>query len=175
MLDNKDYLLSNKHLISFEEVTRRGGNRDEYYQVWKNTYQLDYNTKGIFEEEIAPFHIGKKKFTIDDLQIVDATAIQKKYNQFATIMRQYNVSGRENAFDKLVNLFLVKIVDETRHGKELQFMWKGAAYDDYYNFQDRLLKMYQIGMKDYLNEEVTYIDNATIEETFKMQKQDAKE
>ena len=172
MLDNKDYLLSNKHLISFEEVTRRGGNRDEYYQVWKNTYQLDYNTKGIFEEEIAPFHIGKKKFTIDDLQIVDATAIQKKYNQFATIMRQYNVSGRENAFDKLVNLFLVKIVDETRHGKELQFMWKGAAYDDYYNFQDRLLKMYQIGMKDYLNEEVTYIDNATIEETFKMQKND---
>ena len=172
MLDNKDYLLSNKNLTSFEEVTRRGGNRDEYYQVWKNTYQLDYNTKGIFEEEIAPFHIGKKKFTIDDLQIVDATAIQRKYNQFATIMRQYNVSGRENAFDKLVNLFLVKIVDETRHGKELQFMWKGAAYDDYYNFQDRLQKMYQIGMKDYLNEDVTYIDNATIEETFKIQKND---
>lgn len=172
MLDNKDYLLSNKNLTSFEEVTRRGGNRDEYYHVWKDTYQLDYNTKGIFEEEIAPFHIGKKKYTIDDLQVVDATAIQKKYNQFATIMRQYNVSGRENAFDKLVNLFLVKIVDETRHGKELQFMWKGAAYDDYYNFQDRLQKMYQIGMKDYLNEEVTYIDNATIEETFKMQKND---
>lgn len=172
MLDNKDYLLSNKNLISFEEVTKKGGNRDEYYQVWKNTYQLDYNTKGIFEEEIAPFYIGKKKFTIDDLQIVDATAIQRKYNQFATIMRQYNVSGRENAFDKLVNLFLVKIVDETRHGKELQFMWKGAAYDDYYNFQDRLQKMYQIGMKDYLNEEVTYIDNATIEETFKIQKND---
>ncbi len=51
-------------------------------------------------------------------------------------------------------------------------MWKGAAYDDYYNFQDRLQKMYQIGMKDYLNEDVTYIDNATIEETFKIQKND---
>lgn len=172
MLDNKDYLLSNKNLISFDDVTRRGGNRDEYYQVWKDTYQFDYNTKGIFEEEIAPFRIGKKKVSIEDLQIVDATAIQKKYNQFATIMRQYNVSGRENAFDKLVNLFLVKIVDETRHGKELQFMWKGAAYDDFYNFQDRLQKMYQIGMKDYLNEEVTYIDNATIEETFNIQKND---
>lgn len=65
---------------------------------------------------------------------------------------------------------MVKIVDETRHGKELQFMWKGAAFDDFYNFQDRLQKMYQIGMKDYLNEEVTYIDNATIEETFNIQK-----
>lgn len=172
MLDNKEYLLSNKNLVSFETVTKRGGNRDEYYQVWKDTYQFDYNTKGIFEEEITPFNIGKKTFTIEDLQTVDATAIQKKYNQFATIMRQYNVSGRENAFDKLVNLFLVKIVDETRHGKELQFMWKGAAYDDFYNFQDRLQKMYQIGMKDYLNEEVTYIDNATIEETFNIQKND---
>lgn len=171
-LDNKDYLLSNKNLVSFDDVTKRGGNRDEYYQVWKDTYQFDYNIKGIFEEEIAPFHIGKKKVSIEDLQIVDATAIQKKYNQFATIMRQYNVSGRENAFDKLVNLFLVKIVDETRHGKELQFMWKGAAYDDFYNFQDRLQKMYQIGMKDYLNEEVTYIDNTTIEETFNLQKND---
>ncbi len=87
-------------------------------------------------------------------------------------MRQYNVSGRENAFDILVNLFLLKIVDETRHGQELQFMWKGAAFDDFYNFQDRLQKMYQIGMKDYLNEEVTYIDNATIEETFNIQKND---
>ena len=172
MLDNKDYLLSNRNLLSFEEVTRRGGNRDEYFQVWKNTYQHDYSTKGIFEEDIAPFKVGKKKFTIEDLQVVDSTAIQKKYNQFATIMRQYNVSGRENAFDKLVNLFLVKIVDETRNGKELQFIWKGAAYDDYYNFQDRLQKMYQIGMKDYLNEDVTYIDNATIEETFKIQKND---
>lgn len=172
MLDNKEYLLSNKNLVSFETVTKRGGNRDEYYQVWRDTYQFDYNTKGIFEEEVTPFNIGKKTFTIEDLQMVDATAIQKKYNQFATIMRQYNVSGRENAFDKLVNLFLVKIVDETRHGKELQFMWKGAAYDDFYNFQDRLQKMYQIGMKDYLNEEVTYIDNATIEETFNIQKND---
>lgn len=172
MLDNKEYLLSNRNLVSFETVTKRGGNRDEYYQVWRDTYQFDYNTKGIFEEEVTPFNIGKKTFTIEDLQTVDATAIQKKYNQFATIMRQYNVSGRENAFDKLVNLFLVKIVDETRHGKELQFMWKGAAYDDFYNFQDRLQKMYQIGMKDYLNEEVTYIDNATIEETFNIQKND---
>lgn len=172
MLDNKEYLLSNRNLVSFETVTKRGGNRDEYYQVWRYTYQFDYNTKGIFEEEVTPFNIGKKTFTIEDLQTVDATAIQKKYNQFATIMRQYNVSGRENAFDKLVNLFLVKIVDETRHGKELQFMWKGAAYDDFYNFQDRLQKMYQIGMKDYLNEEVTYIDNATIEETFNIQKND---
>lgn len=149
MLDNKEYLLSNRNLVSFETVTKRGGNRDEYYQVWRDTYQFDYNTKGIFEEEVTPFNIGKKTFTIEDLQTVDATAIQKKYNQFATIMRQYNVSGRENAFDKLVNLFLVKIVDETRHGKELQFMWKGAAYDDFYNFQDRLQKMYQIGMKDF--------------------------
>ena len=35
---------------------------------------------------------------------------KKKYNQFATILRKYNVGGCENAFDKLVNLFLAKIV-----------------------------------------------------------------
>ena len=53
--------------------------------------------------------------------------IQKKYHEFTTILRQHNVSGRENAFDKLVNLFLAKIVDEIRNSDKLQFYWGGTT------------------------------------------------
>ncbi len=106
------------------------------------------------------------------MQDVDNNAIQKKYHEFATILRQHNVSGRENAFDKLVNLFLAKIVDETTNPNELMFYWKGAAYDDYFNFQDRLQKMYKDGMQKFLGETVTYIDNDTIKETFHLFKND---
>ena len=173
MVDNKEYLESNPQLLSFEKVSADNGTREDFFKVWSETYGKDFATNGAFEvEEVPAFGVTKKKLTIDDLVIVDGQDIQRKYHQFAQILRQYNVASHENAFDKLVNLFLVKVVDEVRNPKDLQFLWKGAAYDDYYSFQDRLQKLYQIGMKDYLGEDVTYIDNASIENAFRMQKND---
>ena len=173
MTDNKEYLKSNPKLLSFEKVSSDNGTRDDFFKVWSETYGKDYATNGAFEvDEIPAFGVTKKKMTIDNLIIVDGQDIQRKYHQFAQTLRQYNVASHENAFDKLVNLFLVKVVDEVRNPKDLQFLWKGAAYDDYYSFQDRLQKLYQIGMKDYLGEEVTYIDNASIENAFRMQRND---
>ena len=173
MTDNKEYLESNPQLLSFEKVSADNGTRDDFFKVWSETYGKDFATNGAFEvDEVPAFGVSKKKLTIDDLVIVDGQDIQRKYHRFAQILRQYNVASHENAFDKLVNLFLVKVVDEVRNPKDLQFLWKGAAYDDYYSFQDRLQKLYQIGMKDYLGEDVTYIDNASIENAFRMQKND---
>lgn len=173
MTDNKEYLESNPKLLSFEKVSADNGTRDDFFRVWSETYGKDFATNGAFEvDKIRPFGVTKKKMTIDDLIVVDGQNIQRKYHQFAQTLRQYNVASHENAFDKLVNLFLVKVVDEVRNPKDLQFLWKGAAYDDYYSFQDRLQKLYQIGMKDYLGEDVTYIDNASIENAFRMQKND---
>ncbi len=168
--DNKEYLLLNKKLIGFESLAKE--TKEAYFKVWKETYQQDYSTQGVFEKDIAAFGVGNKKYSIDDLQEVDNATIQKKYHEFATILRQHNVSGRENAFDKLVNLFLAKIVDETTNAEELLFYWKGAAYDDYFNFQDRLQKMYKEGMQKFLGETVTYIDNKQIAETFHLFKND---
>ncbi len=172
MKDNDEYLRSDKKLLSFGKVQEDNGGKDDYFKVWKETYQQDFATNGIFESGITAFHVGKQKYSINDLKEVDNSAIQKKYHEFATILRQHNVSGRENAFDKLVNLFLAKIVDETTNPNELMFYWKGAAFDDYFNFQDRLQKMYKDGMQKFLGETVTYIDNETIKETFHLFKND---
>jgi type I restriction-modification system DNA methylase subunit len=173
MTDNKDYLSSNPHLLSFDKVTKDNGTRDDFFRVWSETYKKGSASKGAFEEkEVSAFGIQKKKLTIDDLAVVSFDGIKLKYNRFASILRQHNVASHENAFDKLVNLFLVKVVDEVRNPQDLQFAWKGAAYDNYYSFQDRLQKLYQIGMKEYLGEEVTYIDNSSIENAFRMQKND---
>lgn len=144
----------------------------ELYRAWRETYTLDYATKGLFEDDIQPYLIGKQKFTIDDLAIVSNKDIQRKYHQFATILRQHNVSGRENAFDKLVNLFLCKIVDEATNPTDLKFYWKGIAYDSYFDLQDRLQKLYQDGMKRFLGEDVTYIDNSQIDNAFRYVKND---
>ena len=81
-------------------------------------------------------------------------------------MRQHNVSGRENAFDKLVNLFLCKVVDEANNSDELKFYWKGIAYDDPFFLQDRLNQLYKEGMKKFLAEDITYIEDKQIDDAF---------
>jgi type I restriction enzyme M protein len=139
----------------------------ELFQAWKHTYESDYATRGIFEPDVQSYNIGKAKYTEDDLHTVTQTDIQPKYHEFATILRQHNVSGRENAFDKLVNLFLCKIVDEKHNPRDLQFYWRGIAYDTYFDLIDRLQRLYRDGMGEFLEEDVTYIDNQTIRDAFK--------
>lgn len=168
--DNENFLRSNKKLKGFKDLQH--ATKYDYFDIWKNTYEKDFSEQGVFEQDVPVYDLGKKKFTNNDLKDVDNDVIQTKYHEFATILRKYNVSGRENAFDKLVNLFLAKIVDETQHPEELDFYWRGAAYDDYFHFQDRLQRMYKDGMQKFLNEDVTYIDEKTIRDAFKLFKND---
>lgn len=170
--DNEKLLeeLADKKPLSFKEA--KSLEVEDIYKAWKETYNLDFATKGIFEDDILPYEIGKQKYSIDDLIEVGSKDIQSKYHEFATIMRQHNVSGRENAFDKLVNLFLCKIVDEAKNPKDLKFNWKGIAYDSYFDLQDRLQLLYQAGMKEFLGEDVTYIDNTAIDKAFRFFKKD---
>ncbi len=169
--DNEKLLeeLADKEPLSFKKAKLL--DKEDIYEAWTQTYDQHYETHGVFEEN-EPYLIGKSKFSLKDLQNVNSKDIQGKYHQFATILRQHNVSGRENAFDKLVNLFLCKIVDETNNPNELKFYWKGIAYDSYFDLQDRLQKLYQEGMKRFLGEKVTYIDNDAIENAFRFFKND---
>jgi len=161
--DNDELLKNNPTLQSYKDASTV----EEIYKVWSETYEKDFATLGLFEDNKA-YDIGKTKFTSKDLKNINSKDIQGKYHEFATILRQHNVSGRENAFDKLVNLFLCKVTDEKRNQDELKFYWKGKAYDDPFDFQDRLQKLYQEGMEEFLEDEITYIDNSLIDEAFEV-------
>jgi type I restriction enzyme M protein len=113
--------------------------------------------------------------TLNDLKQISDDEMKGKYNQFAEILRTQNVSSKESAFDKLINLFLCKIVDEKQSratGKELEFYWKGEYFDDYFSLLDRLQKLYKDGMGEFLGEKITYIDNKKITDGFVYFKQD---
>ncbi len=160
--DNDDYLKTLRKPKTFSNASTV----KERFAVWHDTYKCEYAKRGLFEEEIAPYKPGKNKYSTNDLREIDHASMQKKYNEFATILRKHNVSGHENAFDKLVNLFLAKVVDEKRNANDLKFYWKGIAYDDAYSLQDRLQYLYMIGMREFLGETVTYIDEATVKKAF---------
>lgn len=139
MIDNKDQVSSESGQRSFYDVTVDGGDYREYFNVWKDTYDQDCLTSGIFENiHLRSFEIGLSAYSVENnLREVDSEEIKKKYNEFAVILRQHNVGSHENAFDKLVNLFLAKVVDETNNPGDLHFYWKGTAYDDDFSLQDR--------------------------------------
>jgi len=165
LVDDKKYLFENALKKSYEEAKTT----EEIYAIWSDTYQKQFKTTGIFESNKAYF-IGLEKTTINDLNIVSSKDIQGKYNDFATIMRQHNIGSPERAFNVLVNLFLCKIIDENSNEKnkekELKFYWKGISYDDAFGLQDRLQELYKVGMFNFLNEEITYISDKTIDDMF---------
>lgn len=165
--DNQDYLDERPGVRGFKD----SADAKDRFAIWRDTYRGDYTTKGIFETNIQPYHIGKDKYSLDDLNEIAETDQKGQYHRFATILRQHNVSGRENAFDKLVNLFLCKLVDEAQNPHDLHFYWKGVAYDTHFDLLERLQLLYQAGMKEFLDEEITYIDQGKVKETMRFIKQ----
>lgn len=166
--DNEIILNENKELKSFKDAK----NVKERFKIWQETYKQEFTEKGIFEENIQAYQIGKDKYTLDiDTKPIDASDKKGKYHQFRTILRKYNVSRRENAFEVLVNLFLCKIVDETENPNDLKFYWKGIAYDSYFDLVDRLQELYKIGMDKFLKQDIVYISNKDIDKAFWTMKQ----
>ncbi len=169
--DNKDHLaLINSNLK--EDKKKRGfddstnSNAKDYYKVWNESYSLAYTSKGLLEEDIQSYNIGKEKYTIKDLSIVPYSQIASIYNDFATILRNNAIGNYENTFYILVDLFLCKIVDELENEQDLQFYYKGVIYDSPFDYCDRLLNLYEKGIKKLFKKEVVNIKKDKIEEIF---------
>jgi type I restriction enzyme M protein len=161
--DNKTILELSESPKSYQKAS----NVKMRFEVWKETYQREYTETGIFEETIEPYHIGKNHYTLEsDTRPVTQHDKEGKYHRFRTILRQHNIARKETAFEVLVNLFLAKIVDEEENRHNLKFYWKGMAYDNYYDFVDRLQQLYQIGMRKFLKDDVMYISSKQIDEAF---------
>lgn len=141
---------------------RRAHTADERYVAWRDTYQSSYLRHGLFDGNNIPYRIGKFPLTSAELDTLDEADRRAKSGEFATILRKHNISGRENAFDVLVNLFLAKLVDESDNPNDLQFAWRGAQVETAYDLVERLELLYRKGMKDYLDEEVSFVGSSDI-------------
>lgn len=120
-------------------------------------------SKGFFEAK--PYNeilTSLKKCDLRDITNNDTTGFEKQdkntgtiYNRFAEILRRYTISDKSNAYNKIFNLFLCKIVDEIETGdnEDLQFQWNNG--EDAIDVLSRLNVLYKKGMDMYLNLEIT--------------------
>lgn len=166
--DNEDYIKTNDSK-GFKKVREENGGHEEFFKVWKETYKLDYSTFGIFEKGTEPFKVGTKAKNITDLKSIDESSMLDIIHNYANTLLRHNISNKENAFDKLVNLFISKIIDE-RGKNELAFQWKGTAVDNYYYLQDRLHNLYKEGMSEFFDDDVTYVANKDVDDAFQYMK-----
>lgn len=131
---------------------------EQKYFVWKETYSGQMFDNLIFADETKAYEIGIKPLYKKDLK--DFSPEDKIVNKFEEILRHNNVSDKENAFNRLVALFICKLVDEITKSENdvVEFQYKQGT-DTYETLQDRLQKLHTDGMEKFMKEKIFYVPN----------------
>ena len=131
-------------------------NDKERFEVWEETYQKQWLDDVVFNEESQAYNIGIPPLRKKKLK--DFTPEDRIVNRFEEILRHNNVSDKENAFNRLVALFICKLVDEIKKQDfdVVDFQYK-QGQDTYESLQDRLQHLHQQGMEEFMKEKVIYV------------------
>ena len=129
---------------------------ENLYNVWVDTYEKKFCGDLIFSENARAYEIGIKPLKISDLKEFGES--EGIVNKFEEILRHNNVSDKENAFNRLIALFICKLVDETQNtgDSEVSFQYKIGS-DSYEILQDRLQRLHRDGMEKFMDEKIFYL------------------
>lgn len=169
--DDKNLLeVADKKRKKKEEITdklyRDAKTTQELFEVWQETYNSEWHDDIIFKPNSSAYNIGVdvlrkrdlKPFSMENSRIV---------NKFEEILRHNNVSDKENAFNRLVALFICKLVDEIKKGDdaEMEFQYKERV-DTYEDLQDRLQRLHKEGMDEFMREDIFYVEKDYAQKLF---------
>lgn len=146
-------------------IYRNAKNDAERFEVWSETYNKTWIDNLIFDEESQAYNIGIPPLRKRKLR--DFTPEDRIVNRFEEILRHNNVSDKENAFNRLVALFICKLVDEIKKQdfEEVEFQYKQGT-DTYESLQDRLQRLHTQGMEDFMKEKIFYVEADYAERLF---------
>lgn len=149
-----DKFAKNKSIKLFEDAH----SKEKAFEVWKETYEQKLYGDLIFLDDTIAYNIGEKPLRKKDLK--EFNPRDKIVYQFEEILRHNNVSDKENAFNKLVALFICKLVDEiTKKDNDIvDFQYKYGT-DTYETLLDRLQRLYKEGMDKFMKEEIFYVSS----------------
>ena len=111
---SSDELKYENAIIPVEKSWRNLSNALELYTYWNKSFKRN----GIFEDTIKPYCIEPKSLLRKDLAKITDADSSRIFNQFLEILRHNSVSDKPNAFNKILNLFICKIIDEDRNDDE---------------------------------------------------------
>lgn len=134
------------------KVYKNANNKESLHEIWTHTYLQQLHQDLIFGHDTTAYHIGIKPLRKKDLK--EFNSDDKIINQFEEILRHNAVSDKENAFNRLIALFICKLVDESEKDEydEVDFQYK-VGQDTFETLQDRLQRLYKDGMERFMKEE----------------------
>ncbi|MDR2046337.1 MAG: N-6 DNA methylase [Clostridiales bacterium] len=151
-LDKKKIEYRN-NIILVEESWHDLSSAKDIHDYWNKNFK----DNGIFEEYATLYDIKPKALTYGMLKNLKEEDSGKIYNQIMEILRHNAISDKPNAFNKLLNLFVCKIIDENKNpNDELEFQWLETDTDE--SLQMRLNDLYKDGMWRFL--EIRVIDHS---------------
>ncbi len=157
-----------KSLKQIEEenikLYRDANNKAELFEVWKELFNKYFHFNGIFDDDANAYSLELKALKKKDLKPLDNS--QGLFNKFAEILRHNNISDNANAFNKILSLFLCKIVDEEKNDNDI-LAFQVKEDEEYEHLIDRLQALYQKGMKK-LNEDIVYYSESEIQKILKL-------
>lgn len=139
------------YIIKIDDGIRNSSSTKSAHERWNKQFLHS----GIFDDDAQPYHVATKPLVRSDIKKLQKKDGNLIYLQFLEILRHNVVSDKGNAFNKIFNLFLCKIVDEDRdESEELKFQWI-EGLDDAESLIGRLNDLFKHGMARYLNKAVT--------------------
>ena len=145
------------------KLYKKAHTAEELFEVWDKTYEKRFVGDVVFRDDTVAYQIGVKPIRKRDLR--DFSENDKIVNAFEEILRHNNVSDKENAFNRLIALFICKLVDEIEKtdDDEVEFQYKIGS-DTYESLQDRLQRLHKEGMEKFMREEIFYIADTYAED-----------
>ena len=139
-----------------EKIYLKAHTVEDKFKIWSERYDKEFFGDVIFHDETIAYKIGVKPLRKRDLK--NFSENQSFVNKFEEALRHNNVSDKENAFNRLIALFIAKLVDEsnTQNDSEVSFQFRYGS-DTRETFQDRLQKLYAEGMKKFMGEDIFYL------------------
>ncbi len=158
----KEEIIYRNEIVKIEEDCRQTANVKDFFERWNKLPK----SNGIFDSWATAYEFQSKALTKKDLIVLKQKDSSFIFNHFLEILRHNVVSDKPNAFNKIFTLFLCKIIDEDRNDDEqLHFQWIEGK-DDHTSFQKRLTDLYNRGMLELLEKEVTDLSDSEFDKQF---------
>ncbi len=144
-----DYDSYMTYIVFTEDNFKDTDTINETYLRWNK----QFDTTKIFDQSNFAYNLFSKPLTHADLEDLTEKDSKIIFNQFQEILRHNVISDKPNAFNKMMNLFLCKIVDEFEDKKPiLDFQWLESDTEE--SFMTRLNDLYKKGMKIYFQKDL---------------------
>ncbi len=157
---NNKFIEYKNNIIKVDEAWTELTNQKEIHDHWNKNIK----DNGVFEEWSNAYDVEIKALVRSRLLPLTKDDSGRIFNQFAEILRHNVVSDKPNAFNKILNLFICKIIDEDKNDNEqVEFQWLEDDTDE--SLQIRLNDLYKQGMHRFLDIDVTDFSDNDIDST----------